>query len=1116
MGADKEIKVSTESSKTNKGTEQTKSVKQLELRKSGDWIEILSKKNKIYYYNKSANYSLWEKPPGFDEDAVKLSHSSLYAHKSSKIDCAATPTHSRSGKEISCGSISSSICESTMDQISDQSSANLFFDSPNGASSEDNYRVYNKRTLDIDTTNEESLETNIKRYKKDTSSPECVSSSEDSPSRRQRRFLPSNSNNQNGSFDRRRSSAEFKKSGEYEDSGGHNNSVNSIECGNSAKLSIYTEQKQALAHKNSFESRNSPDHNNSIECDTSYPRKSSFDGQSCYEERSLNRKRNLSDRRDSIEPDDSFDHKTSVERENSFDCRNSLDHNNSANSRQLHLDKKSYEQRFADDNSYSDNRRNSEDDNRHLEDHRNSDDNKSSHVHKSSYEHRNSYDKRHSDDNRNSDDNLDDERNPYKQRNSSYDHRNSQDDRSSYDRNRRSASEETIYNSDLNGSCSNSGSGSSGDKRSSEEENNLREYDQRGDTYEKELPTNKINYIKSHRHILRHRDDFYQHNDHSFDSKNCYRNGYNSSLNGDKFANENRYYRSASHEYNNNTRTRTTRGSSSSGSIVSCEYVSPNPVPERKPQVYIEKGLVKNMKLLNGTIKELTNIFDKPRTIGMEHKDYTAFNKLQIMEILNNSGCKHHSRRDKLLRDVTLSKGILERDVATFHPETDDVDENLERVIEDSDDINTGNITSFMHQKIQQNITNFEKEIYEKITVLPGQHFRLFRSKQRQIIDKYDPPRMNTHEMDFDLKDVEIPETYEEYTKVMNNLLYPLEVTDIYTSAKEMEILHRKTDDILLDQYHKDIWSTPAFSSVLSTSNDSQNSSPPNGQSSAPNDASHLSHRSRYFNLTPPNCFSHSSNEEDNCDSTFTAIKKYMEVLVNERKQFNQLSHSLPNVDRLLNDEIAKIKSSLLSYDVKNVGKLILPEPVGEVLSFSKKFYISGDAEYNFIGRIIGPRGMTVKYLEHRAGTKILIRGKGSMRDEGKLHGVKGQKRYDHLNESLHTIIQCEDTENRAELRIAFCCREIYSLINCSTIQAYEFKQKQLMELAFINGTYRSSYNTIPLAFNKDSHSSSESSVQSSLARNRIYFSENHQNAKKSYEIKDEEINKVLEQMFCI
>lgn len=46
--------------------------------------------------------------------------------------------------------------------------------------------------------------------------------------------------------------------------------------------------------------------------------------------------------------------------------------------------------------------------------------------------------------------------------------------------------------------------------------------------------------------------------------------------------------------------------------------------------------------------------------------------------------------------------------------------------------------------------------------------------------------------------------------------------------------------------------------------------------------------------------------------------------------------------------------------------------------------------QFNFVGRILGPRGMTAKQLEQETGCKIMVRGKGSMRDKKKVRNLPG------------------------------------------------------------------------------------------------------------------------------
>ncbi|VDO69741.1 unnamed protein product [Heligmosomoides polygyrus] len=155
--------------------------------------------------------------------------------------------------------------------------------------------------------------------------------------------------------------------------------------------------------------------------------------------------------------------------------------------------------------------------------------------------------------------------------------------------------------------------------------------------------------------------------------------------------------------------------------------------------------------------------------------------------------------------------------------------------------------------------------------------------------------------------------------------------------------------------------------------------------------------------------------------------------------------------------EISKVRVALFQFEFTK-EEMSLPEPEGDVQVTTEKVFVPAKEhpDYNFVGRILGPRGMTAKQLEQETGCKIMVRGRGSMRDKKKEELNRGKPNWEHLSEELHVLIQCEDTPNRARVKLARAVEEVKKLLVPAPEGEDELKRKQLMELAIINGTYRS------------------------------------------------------------
>lgn len=208
----------------------------------------------------------------------------------------------------------------------------------------------------------------------------------------------------------------------------------------------------------------------------------------------------------------------------------------------------------------------------------------------------------------------------------------------------------------------------------------------------------------------------------------------------------------------------------------------------------------------------------------------------------------------------------------------------------------------------------------------------------------------------------------------------------------------------------------------------------------------------------------------DNNNPSTQSIADYLAQLLKDRKQLAAFPNVFMHMERLLDEEIAKVRASLFQINGVKKEPLVLPEPEGMVTTLTEKVYVpvKEHPDFNFVGRILGPRGMTAKQLEQETGCKIMVRGKGSMRDKKKEDANRGKPNWEHLADDLHVLLTVEDTENRAKIKLARAVDEVKRLLVPQADGEDELKKRQLMELAIINGTYRDSSSKVSVPVNAD------------------------------------------------
>lgn len=113
--------------------------------------------------------------------------------------------------------------------------------------------------------------------------------------------------------------------------------------------------------------------------------------------------------------------------------------------------------------------------------------------------------------------------------------------------------------------------------------------------------------------------------------------------------------------------------------------------------------------------------------------------------------------------------------------------------------------------------------------------------------------------------------------------------------------------------------------------------------------------------------------------------------------------------------------------------------------------------DFNFVGRLLGPRGTTLKTLARDTGCKIMIRGKGSIRKD-KEPDVRHKPGYEHVfTEPLHVVVEAADMPDDASAtRALHRAKEAVELLLVPVPEERDgLKRQQLRALAIMNGTYR-------------------------------------------------------------
>ncbi|XP_013119157.1 KH domain-containing, RNA-binding, signal transduction-associated protein 3 [Stomoxys calcitrans] len=177
--------------------------------------------------------------------------------------------------------------------------------------------------------------------------------------------------------------------------------------------------------------------------------------------------------------------------------------------------------------------------------------------------------------------------------------------------------------------------------------------------------------------------------------------------------------------------------------------------------------------------------------------------------------------------------------------------------------------------------------------------------------------------------------------------------------------------------------------------------------------------------------------------------QKYIEDLLTEKER---LPKEFPLCAQVIDDAIdriyatGRIPGKELHADVYKQ----LPMKVTQNVHLPVKQY----PKFNFMGKLIGPRGSTLKQLNQETLCHIGIKGRSSMRDEEKEEALRqsGNPAFNHLNKNLYVEISTVAPPAEAYARIGYALAEIRKYIIPDKND--EISQEQYRELLEMHPEY--------------------------------------------------------------
>ncbi|KAH0950561.1 hypothetical protein HN011_003903 [Eciton burchellii] len=163
--------------------------------------------------------------------------------------------------------------------------------------------------------------------------------------------------------------------------------------------------------------------------------------------------------------------------------------------------------------------------------------------------------------------------------------------------------------------------------------------------------------------------------------------------------------------------------------------------------------------------------------------------------------------------------------------------------------------------------------------------------------------------------------------------------------------------------------------------------------------------------------------ESDGKDHQIDKAGEYVRELLQEKVDLD--TQKWPNAIRLIDQEIQKTQAIGKPLRDPKYVDIYREKPVR--VSIKVLVPIREHPKFNFVGKLLGPKGNSMKRLQEETMCKMAVLGRGSMKDRQKEEECRASldPKYAHLSDDLHVEITAIAPPAEAYARIAFALAEV-------------------------------------------------------------------------------------------